>query len=117
MVSLGVGGGDVPGDVRSPDRARRPLGLTSLGGVVRWLGRYSATLARETRTGFSGAVRPALTVAGLVLFTLAAWSVAFGLGLFVGGLCCIFLEFLLTPDDANPGADPHRTNRSIGEKR
>jgi hypothetical protein len=78
--------------------------------AVRRLVRVAAVVALDARAGFSGAVRPVLVVGGLVMFTVGAWSVIPAAGWFVGGLCAIFLEFLLTPDGVNQGADPGTKN-------
>lgn len=80
--------------------------------VLRRVMRVAATVVLDARSGFTGAARPVLTVSALVMITAAAWTVALGLGLFVGGLCALFLEFLLSPDDANPGVGPRsKSNR------
>lgn len=78
--------------------------VARLSAVVRASGRVVVAEAAISRSGFTGVVRSGLIVAGLVMFTLSAWTVTAGLGLFVGGLCALYFEFLLTDDDANPGA-------------
>ena len=64
---------------------------------------------KTARPTLQGAVRPALVVGGLCAFTAAAWTVTLGLGLFVGGCCALYLEFLLTPGDADRGAGSNTT--------
>ena len=40
-----------------------------------------------------------LTIGGLGLITLAAWTVAVPLGLLVGGVSLLWLQYLTAPDD------------------
>lgn len=80
--------------------------------VLRRAVRVLATVALDARARFSGAVGPALTVGAFAAFTVGAWSVTPPAGWFVGGVCALFLEFLLSPDDANPGVGPRsKSNR------
>ncbi|MWA05819.1 hypothetical protein F8568_036785 [Actinomadura sp. LD22] len=43
------------------------------------------------------AVRAALTIAGFVLLTAAAWTLAPAAGLASGGVFCLVTEYLTTP--------------------
>lgn len=74
--------------------------------MIRRAGRAVGAVLGSLRSGPTGAVRPVLVIAGLVMFSLAAWSVGVGLGLAVAGVCCFTLDYLLTSDDAD-GVDPN----------
>lgn len=64
-------------------------------------GRIAAAAARSGRRAVTVArlvLRLVLVLAALVLFTVAAWTIALPLGLAVAAVSCLFLEWLIKDD-------------------
>jgi hypothetical protein len=68
---------------------------SALGIAWKSLARFASTSGRRARTVLLVALRLCLQVAGLGLVSVAAWGVAWQLGLFVAGLSCFVFEWLV----------------------
>jgi hypothetical protein len=80
----------------TPPRRWSLAGRESLLGIAgRKLAKFAATSGRRARTALLVALRLCLQVAGLALISIAAWGVAWQLGVFVAGLSCFVLEWLV----------------------
>lgn len=56
--------------------------------------RARAATVRAARSTWQGFRRAGLTVGAFTVFTIAAWSVDFRLGLFIAGVCALTFEGL-----------------------
>lgn len=60
-----------------------------------FLGRTFRDSSKRIVSAIKILARMSLVLVALVAFTVAAWSLALPLGLVVGGVCCLVLEWLI----------------------